>query len=271
MSAAESPTHDSLRLDGSTAVLALIGDPIAQVKAPAPLTRLLQARGFNAVLVPMHVQAQNVGAVLAALHRVHNVAGLIVTVPHKQRVAEGIGERTAMAQRAQAVNVVRRTATGWLGDLLDGTGFVAGLRRGGFEPRGRSVGLAGAGGAGNAIAFALAAEGVASIDVFEIDTAKRDRLLERLRAAGCSAAAWDGATPRQLVVNATPCGMRADDPLPIQPTAIAAGATVGEVIMEPARTRLLDLAESLGARTVPGRHMMDEQLDGMVRFFGASL
>lgn len=271
MASAEPLSFDTLRLDGNTAVLGLIGDPIAQVKAAAPLTRLLQARGFNAVLVPMHVQAGDVQVVLDALHRVRNVAGLIITVPHKQSVAASIAEGTEMARLAQAVNVVRRTATGWFGDLLDGTGFVAGLRANGFEPQGARVGLAGAGGAGNAIAFALAQAGVASIDVLELDIARREQLIARLRAAGCDAAAWDGATPRSLVVNATPCGMQEGDPLPVQPSAIVAGATVGEVIMAPARTALLDLAERQGARIVPGRHMMEEQLEGMARFFGAEL
>lgn len=262
---------NGLRLDGRTAVLGLIGDPVAQVKAPLPLTRLLQARGLNAVLVPLHVPAAQVAGLLDILLAVQNVAGLIVTVPHKQLVARLPIGLSRAAREAQAVNVIRRAGDAWQGDLLDGTGFLAGLVRNGFDVKGRSVGLAGAGGAGNAVAFALAAAGAGRIDVTDAEPTRGADLVTRLQAAGYAAGAWDGASPRDLLVNATPAGMRPDDPLPIAPSAIAQGGTVADVIMEPATTRLLELAQARGARTVAGRYMMDEQLESMAGFFGAAL
>ncbi|CAN7719971.1 shikimate dehydrogenase [Variovorax sp. LjRoot84] len=258
---------DGLRLDGNTVVLGIIGDPIAQVKAPLPLTRLLQARGINAVLVPLHVQGGDLAGLLRALHAVCNVAGIVVTVPHKQRVAGLPIELLRAAREAQAVNVIRRTTEGWQGDLLDGAGFLAGLVRNGFDVEGRSVGLVGAGGAGNAIALALAAAGAASIDVHDVDDAKRAALVERLRALGHVAGSWDAASPRDLVVNATPAGMKKSDPLPVALSAIRPGHTVADVIMEPATTPLLARGQELGARIVHGRHMMNEQLEAMADFF----
>lgn len=268
---ATNESWDGLRLDGHTAVLVIIGDPIAQVKAPLPLTRLLQARGINAVLVPMQVQGDDVPGLLRALYAVRNVAGVIVTVPHKQRVAGLPIELLQAAHEAQAVNVVRRTAEGWQGDLLDGAGFLAGLLRNDFDVRGRSVGLAGSGGAGNAIALAMAAAGASSIDVHDVDHAKAIALVERLRALGYAAGNWDSASPRDLIVNATPAGMRAGDPLPIALSAIRVGCTVADVIMEPATTLLLARAQELGAHIVHGRHMMNEQLDAMAGFFFESV
>jgi len=258
---------EGLRLDGRTVVLGIIGDPVAQVKAPLPLTRLLQARGTNAVLVPMHVRGEAVGSLLDALHAVHNFAGIVVTVPHKQRVAALPITLLPAAQRARAVNVVRRTPHGWEGDLLDGAGFLRGLVRSGFDVEGRRVGLVGAGGAGCAIALALAEAGAAAIDVHDLDETTQAALVDRLRALGHAAGRWDAASPRDLVVNATPAGMRPDDPLPIAPSAILPGHTVAEVIMEPSITPLLAHAQQLGARVVPGRHMMDEQLEAMADFF----
>jgi len=268
---AASESLDGIRLDGGTTVLGIIGDPIAQVKAPLPLTRLLQARGLNAVLVPLHVQGADVAGLLAALQTVRNVAGVVVTVPHKQRVAGAGIELLRAAREAQAVNVVRRTAGGWQGDLLDGAGFLAGLSRNGFEVAGRSVGLVGAGGAGSAIAFALAGAGAASIDVHDADGRTCASLIGRLQALGHAAGPWDAASPRDLVVNATPAGMREEDPLPIALSAIRPGNTVADVIMEPATTALLAEAARLGARIVHGRHMMDEQLEAMADFFGAAM
>jgi shikimate dehydrogenase len=260
-------TWSGMRLDGRTLVLGIIGDPVAQVKAPMPLTRLLQARGVNAVLVPLHVHDEDVADLLRALHAVRNLAGIVVTVPHKQRVAGLPIELRRAAREAQAVNVVRRTAEGWQGDLLDGAGFLAGLVRQGLDVKGRRVGLAGAGGAGNAIALALASAGAASIDVQDVDAEKRAALIGRLRALGHVAGEWDAATPRDLIVNATPAGMKPGDPLPVARSAIRPGQFVAEVIMEPATTALLTQAQELGARIVHGRHMMNEQLEAMADFF----
>lgn len=264
-----------LRLDGSTALLGILGDPIAQVKAPLPLSRLLQQRGYNALLVPMHVGADDLPALLASAMALRNLAGLVVTVPHKQQAARLCATLSPAAAQAGAANVLRKVAGPagpvWQGDLLDGSGFVAGLARHGCLVAGQAAALAGAGGAGSAIAFALAQAGAERVAVHDLDAARRDDLIARLRAEGHAAEVWDGRRPAPLLVNATPMGMRPGDPLPFAPEAVAPGATVGDVVTEPAETALLALARQRGARTVAGRHMMESQLDGMVDFFGQAL
>lgn len=260
-----------LRLDGATTLIGIIGDPVAQVKAPQPLSLAMQARGLNAVLVPIHVHSSRVRALLDSLLDVQNFSGLIVTVPHKQLVAGLTIEVSPGASQAQAVNVVRRTRIGWQADLLDGVGFVDNLRAHGVDPAGQAVAIAGAGGAGNAIAFALAAAGAASIGIHDLDTSKQDSLVARLRSLGHSAHEWDGVRPARLLVNATPAGMRSTDALPMDVQAIQAGCVVADVIMEPHMTALLELAQRRGARVVPGRGMMEQQLARMVEFFGVAI
>lgn len=259
------------RIDGETAVLGIIGDPVAQVKAPRPLTMLLQSRGLNAVLVPMHVTAKDVPALLDVLLRVKNVAGLIVTVPHKQLVS-GLGmPASASASQAGAVNLLRKTivseAPVWEADLKDGTGFVMGLEDSGFSVAGSRVAMAGAGGAGNAIAFALAAAGVSDLAIRDVDRAKQVSLVSRLQALGYPARDWDGGESADLVVNATPLGMMPTDALPFRAEVIQEGMTVADIIMEPRTTQLLALAQARGAKVVHGQRMMDAQLGEMAHFF----
>lgn len=266
---------EAIRLDGRTAVLGILGDPVAQVKAPAPLTRLLQARGLNALLVPLHVQPADLAPMLAALGLLRNLAGFIVTVPHKQRVAEGLpGLLRPAARRAGAVNVARRAPGGaWEADLLDGLGFVAGLHAAGFDPCGRMACIVGAGGAASAIAFALAEAGAPRIGIHDIDAARRERLLAQLAAHGIDAVRWDGAGTQgaELLVQATPLGMRADDPLPVPLQALRPGLWVAEVVMAPAVTPLLEAAAARGCHVHAGRHMMERQLDLMADFFAPAI
>ncbi len=261
-------------ITGTTRVYAIVGDPIHQVKTPQGINRLLRARGADGVLVPMHVDAAGLEALVGGLRRLRNLGGFVVTVPHKTRVAALCDEVSAAAAQTGAVNVVRRSAEGRLvGTILDGEGFVAGLRRAGIDPAGLSVYLAGAGGAANAIAFALAAAGAARLTVANRTAAKAGDLLGRLAAAYPRlAAAAGGSDPsgHDLVVNATSLGLRDGDPLPCDAARLDPRQTVAEIIMQPADTALLVAARARGCRVHPGQPMLDCQLELMADFMGVA-
>lgn len=251
---------------GRTRVVAILGDPVEQVKSPGRLTAFLRARGDDAVVVPMRVSAADLPALLDGLSRVPTIAGLVVTVPHKPAALAAAlntrGSATSRARRAASANILRRTPDGsWHADMLDGEGFVAGLRATGFEPRGRRALMVGAGGVGGAIAVALLDAGLASLRVHDVDPARAAALVARLSAEGSDIAvgAPDPAGC-DLVVNATPVGMSGDPRMPLDPAGLTAAMSVAEVIMEPAVTPLLAEAARRGCRTYPGRLVMDHQL-----------
>ncbi|WP_376097934.1 shikimate dehydrogenase family protein [Roseomonas sp. CCTCC AB2023176] len=247
---------------GRTRVIAILGDPVEQVKSPATLTTLLRARGDDAVVVPMRVAAADLPALLDALSRVPTLAGLVVTVPHKPAALAAAKTATPRARRAAAANTLRRMpGSTWHADMLDGEGFVAGLRATGFEPRGRRALMVGAGGVGGAIAVALMDAGLAALRVHDVDAARAAALAARLSAEGADVVAT-GPDPDgcDLIVNATPVGMSGDPRTPLDPAALSPGMSVAEVIMEPAVTPLLAAATRIGCRTHPGRLVLEHQL-----------
>ncbi len=96
-----------------------------------------QARGYDGVLVPLHVKAEGLATVVEGLKRMENLGGVIVTVPHKTAIAALCDDLSANARRIGAVNAVRREADGRLvGEMLDGAGFVRGLKVNGIDPAG---------------------------------------------------------------------------------------------------------------------------------------
>src|SRR6185295_16563691 len=115
----------------------------------------------------------------------------------------------------------------WSGDMTDGGGFTAALKRNGFDPKGKRALQVGAGGAGSAIALSLTMEG-ASVTLADLDTAKRDALIVKLGRHGHKIAAADrpDVAGFDLVVNATPAGMKASDPLPVDASRLDAGQFV---------------------------------------------
>jgi shikimate dehydrogenase len=253
-------------LNGATRLYFIVGDPIAQVKSPAGVTEAFAAQGRNAVCVPAHVAPEHLAAWLAGTSLAQN----IVTVPHKFAACALCETTTPRAALLQAANVLRRRpGGGWHGDMVDGIGFVQAMRAQGCEPRGRRALLVGAGGAGSAIAQALAEAGVAELAVHDADATRRDALLQRVAGQGPGrVAAAGGADPAgfDIAVNATPAGMQAGDPLPIYPTRLAPGTFVGCAITAPAVTPLIAAARAAGCATLTGTEMFACVRDRMVEF-----
>jgi shikimate dehydrogenase len=155
--------------------------------------------------------------------------------------------------------------------MFDGLGFVAGLERAGISVRCRRVYLAGAGGAANAIAFALADAGVAELTIANRTVAKAEDLLDRLRQCYPQLPVRLGSAEpsgHELVVNATSLGLREDDPLPLDAGGLTPGMMVAEIVMQPELTRLLAAARARGCRIHFGRPMLDCQIELMASFMG---
>lgn len=260
-----------VEIRGTTRLYAVLGYPVAQVKAPGMLNPLFAWLGLDAVLVPVLAEPGHLGEVVRGLQRMGNVDGLLVTVPHKAEVRQYADTVSAAAEQSGGANALRREPDGtWHADNFDGAGFVAGLRTAGWDPVGMRVSVVGAGGAGGALVPALLAAGADHIDVSDPDP-------ERLRSLfGRVAAAWPGrsscaAAPRlnaaDLVVNATPLGMRADDPLPFDPSRLPDHAVVADIIMQPRETALLRTAAERGLRIHHGEHMLSHQIPLYREFF----
>jgi shikimate dehydrogenase len=266
------PVEAAPYISGTTRLYAVLGDPVTQVRSPGLMNPLFARLGVDAVLVPVHAKPEHLARVVGGLQCAGNVDGIFVTVPHKFAVAGLADRRSPTVEVTGSANALRREPDGrWYAENFDGFGFVAGLAGAGHDPRGRRVALVGAGGAGSAIAAALLAAGVDRLSVCDPDTAKLAGLRNRLDAR------WPGRTdtsekPRltdaDIAVNATPLGLRPDDPLPLCPDLLPAGAVVADIIMSPRETRLLRASAALGHRVHHGIHMLDGQLDSYRDFFG---
>jgi shikimate dehydrogenase len=255
---------------GATRVIYIVGDPIAQVKSPAGVTTMLRERGADAIVVPAHVAPADLVRWIEATMLMRNVDGIIVTVPHKFAALALCQRTTPQAASIGAVNVMRLDASGgWFGDMGDGTGYVAGLRKAGCEPKGKRALLVGAGGAGSAIAHALVDAGVVSLALHEADATRRDDLVRKLVAYGTLQPAIGSSDPSgfDLVINATPMGMKPGDPLPVQVDKLAPGAFVGDVVTAPAVPPLIEAARARGCATMTGTGMFEAVRDRIVDFY----
>ncbi len=261
--------NGAFALSGASHLLPIIGDPVAQVKSPAGVTQSLHENGRDVICVPMHVAAAQFAAVIKALQATHNVDGFIATVPHKFAAFDQCATVTPRSQLLRAVNIVRRNADGsWHGDMLDGAGFAANLQRARcMLPVARAL-LAGAGGAGSAIALALLEAGVGHLAIHDADPVRRDTLIERLAPQFAGRVGSGSSDPAgfAVIANATPMGMRVGDPLPLDVTRLDASMFVADVITQPEVTPLLAAARAAGCRTQTGVDMFHAVLALMTQF-----
>jgi shikimate dehydrogenase len=261
-----------IEITGKTKLYGIVADPIMQVKTPQTINAWMSKNEVDAVLVPMHVPASGLKSLVEGLRGMINLGGIVVTVPHKTTIIHLCDEVSQVAQLVGAVNVIRRTSEGKLiGDILDGKGFVAGLMRHDIEIHGKKVYLIGAGGAANAIAFALCESGVQELAVYNRTQSKVEDMFARLgkiyphvnmTLATASPIGYD------VIVNATSLGMAETDPYPLLAEELQSNQVVAEIIMKPELTPLLAVAKEKGCKIQYGLPMLESQIELMVNFMG---
>ena len=259
-------------ISGKTLLVAHVGYPTESFKAPMIYNPWFESRGIDAVVVPMGVKAGDYPAFLRSIFRLTNIRGALVTMPHKVTTVGLVDEATPTVEIAGSCNAVLLRPDGTLlGDMFDGTGFVRGLARKGFAVRGARCLIVGAGGVGSAIAASLAAAGAAAISLFDLRAGTAEALAGRLRkhypALDVRLASRDPAG-YDLVVNWTPLGMKAGDPLPVDVSRLEARTFVGEVVMKTEITPLLEAARARGCRYQVGTDMLFEMIPPYLEFFG---
>jgi len=262
-------TPHHLNLDGASRVHYIVGDPIAQVKSPAGVSQAFQAAGLNALCIPAHVAPADLAAWTAGVSLCKNVDGIIVTVPHKFAYFDVCATTSERGAFLKSINTLRRNADGsWHGDMFDGLGYVKALALKGFNLQGQKALLVGAGGAGSAIAFALATGGVRELAVHDGDPVRRDALIQRLASLGRCAVVVGSSDPTgfDIAINATPMGMKQGDPHPIDSRKFTASMFVGCVITAPTVPPMIAAARALGCQTLTGVEMFAQVKDLMVEF-----
>jgi shikimate dehydrogenase len=226
------------------------------------------ALGLNFVYLPFQVSKADLAAAVAGL-RALGLAGVNVTVPHKEAVLPYLDEVAEEARLIGAVNTIVNRGGRLKGYNTDATGFLRAAVEAGFEPRGAAAVVLGAGGAARAVSFALALAGARRIAIFNRTYARAETLAEEVSGAtGVWAAAlpWDELTKcgvevmgtANIVVQTTSLGMHPQEAAapPVPANAFRKEQLVVDLVYNPPRTEFLRLAEKFGARTENGLGML---------------
>lgn len=261
-------------ITGHTRVYGMIADPIAHVRAPMVFNPVFEERGIDAVMVPLHITPDILEPAMQSLASVPNFGGVCVSIPHKMKLAAICDELGLAARLTSAVNAVRFDQGKLIGDNFDGKGFVAGLLGEGIALTGKKLVMIGAGGAARAIAAAIAETDAASLTITNRTLAKADEIVAMLagleNTPDCNTIALADLdqvlADADIIINTTSLGLHEGDDLPCDLAAAKTEAVVADIIMIPAVTDWMKVAEARGLRVHAGRHMLDYQRDLMGLF-----
>lgn len=245
----------------------LVGYPLGHSLSPVMHNTAFQELGVDAVyeLFPMPQEALK--EFFASLKdKDSHIFGLNVTVPHKENVMPFLDSLDSFADKVGAVNTVVITDKRKLvGYNTDGPGFLTHLTECGFDPEGKTIAIMGAGGASRAIisVLCLVDRRPKMVRVFDTDSKRANALVSDLSARMDVSRVRIVSTMQaldirsaDLLINATPVGMKPEDPCLVDARELSAHQMVYDLVYNPAQTRLLALAQSRGARAVNGLRML---------------
>jgi len=257
------------RISGTTRLAGVTGWPIGHTLSPAMHNAAYEQMDLDWLYLPLPVEHVRDLPLLTEALRVLPFVGINITMPYKEPVMDLCDEVATVAELAGAVNTIHVSDGRLIGYNTDGRGLVESLAQDAdFTTKDARIVLFGAGGAAAAALVAFVLEGAASVTVVNRTLANAESMIARLRGrtretAVCAvlpdADAAEAVAAADMVVNATPLGMRPGDALPLPAAWLHEGLLVADMVYRPAVTPLLAEAALVGARAVGGLGMLVAQ------------
>lgn len=244
----------------------LVGHPVRHSLSPAMQNAAFREIGIDAEYLLHDIRPENLVSFLENL-RSSKIAGLNVTIPHKIKTKEYLEHKGSLDENARklgAVNTIKVTPDGLCGFNTDGPGFYRSLVEDlACESEGKTIFILGAGGASHAIALYLG-DGPRHIFVSDIDKEKAGALKEHY-AKFYKRDKFEIIAPKDypqvmkkahLIINATPIGMKVEDPSPIDTGLLRPGQYVYDLVYNRPMTQLVKSARIAKCHATTGLGML---------------
>lgn len=232
----------------------VIGDPIVQSKSPLIHNFWIEKLGLDAEYRACHVTTEALPDYIASRRSDPDWRGCNVTMPHKLAVMDLVEDRGDVRGSIGAMNTLVRDGDGIWGTNTDAAGFAAPLAE--LDLSGVPVAVIGSGGAARAVLFALAQLGAGPVTMICRNPLAGGALLARFGLKGATQPIDVPPSPVGLLVNASPLGMKGQEPLNINLSSLTVGAIVYDIVYSPIETALLHQAEERGLATIDGLEML---------------
>jgi len=257
-----------MKLSGHTKPFAVLGHPIGHTLSPVMHNASIQELGFDGIYLALDVHPDRLMEVLPAMELM-GFAGVNLTVPHKEVAFRGLDKLDKSAKLFGAANTVEFTESGMVGHNTDGYGFLKALDEAfGKTVEGDSIFVLGCGGAGRATALQAATEGAKALVLADIDAERVQRLEEEVKSLVPEIEIFQAlendkqielCRSCEMIVQASPVGMKKDDPSLLPADAFREGQRAFDLIYMYPETAFLATAREAGAAIANGLGMLLHQ------------
>jgi shikimate dehydrogenase len=256
-------------LSGHTLPFAVLGHPIGHTLSPVMHNAAFEALGLDAIYLALDVAPERLLDVLPAMQTM-GFKGVNLTVPLKEVAFKGFANLDDSARRLGAVNTVEFLPGGLRGHNTDGKGFLTAIGESfGTSVKGMTVFVLGCGGAGRAVAITAAVEGAARLLLADIDANRALNVAKdiatfapatQVEPVGTDPVTWSQRIGlADLVVQASPVGMKPTDVCPLASDAFRAGQLAFDLVYNLPETCFTRTATAGGAKAVNGLGMLLHQ------------
>jgi shikimate dehydrogenase len=255
-------------LSGHTKPYAVLGHPIGHTMSPIMHNASIEALGLDAIYIALDVAPEKLMEVLPAMQSM-GFGGVNLTIPLKEVAYRGLSNLDESARLLGAVNTVQFTERGMVGHNTDGYGFLKAMEEAFGDPvKGAAVFVLGCGGAGRAVALMAAGAGASVITLADVDEKKIASVTDELAKLYPEVSVARAKRPDEqmascrtadIVVQATPVGMKETDAALLGPEAFRSGQRAFDLIYMYPETVFMKQARLGGARTANGLGMLLHQ------------
>lgn len=244
-------------------IYGLLGYPVKHSFSPVMHNAAFAYLGINARYELFEKSSEELKDFLASL-KSKNIRGLNVTIPYKEKVLNFVelDEESVFLRQIKAVNTIVLQNGIVKGFNTDIPGFIRHLNEN-IDPAGKKTAILGAGGAARAVVYAIAKSEAKDIFIYDVDKIKSESVVGMIKGLfpEFDIRAVDNIgqlqiNEKDLLVNATPIGMKDADPCLIKEEMLHKNLFVYDLIYNPPETKLLTLSRKAGAAAVNGLKML---------------
>ena len=251
-------------------LIGLMAYPIRHSLSPEMQNKALEKAGLPFTYMAFEVDNDSFPGAIEGLKAL-KMRGTGISMPNKQLACEYVDELTPAAKLVGAINTIVNDDGYLRGYNTDGTGHIRAIKESGFDIKGKTMVLLGAGGASTAIGAQGAIEGLKEIKLFN----RRDEFFDKALAfaqrvnenTDCVVTVTDLADQQafaealasaDILTNGTKVGMKPleNESLVNDISLLHPGLLVTECVYNPHMTKLLQQAQQAGCNTIDGYGML---------------
>jgi shikimate dehydrogenase len=244
-----------MKITGRTKLTGLYGYPVEHTLSPLMHNAAFEHLGLDYCYLPFSVHPDSLKSAVEAI-RALNLAGVNVTIPHKESVIPYLENVNEEALFIGAVNTIVNQDGRLTGYNTDGRGFMRSLAENNVSPDNKNILIVGAGGASRAIGYYLSQK-ADQLFLFDIDKIKLEKLASDLSEIRDNISVLNDTADLghfDVLINATPLGLKTTDPVPFDVSILSSHQTVCDLIYK--KTPLLSHAAQKGCKTIDGLGML---------------